>query len=524
MRWWFGLLVSAGVWAQTGIPLEIEVRSQPGNGWLDDATVEAFPLGPRGDRPAPGRTLECRTQSGRCTFQVPPWVFRITVRKSGYYDPADVLSSEVVEYIKVESLRPNRMRFELLEAGAISGTVYSEEGAPVRGAILRARRADPEPGRLPLQLWTISQLNGEFSLDNLPPGRYGVSIVPPETLRRQGLRRSPITGEYTGFAFQVYHPGVEEMTWITPVEITPGLRLPHRTVVLRRMRVYALEGALVHANNDEPLTEARVGLRTADEFHSDIFQPQAVEPDGRFHFPSLAPGDYELLVFRPGLELPWIVPVQVRESGMAPILLRVPEWQTLTVRTEGPDAGLARWLVELEGWNSVALPYLAERDQVVIRGLPPGHYTLRVETKEESYLAFARQGPVDVLSQGFDIREFAPAPITARLGMGTGSLYGWLIDDKGNHLSRGWVVVAPEDEGLRLRGDRTRVAWAGVEGRFEVEGLPPGRYQIFGLAARPRGELHSPAFWNRIGRAGLFLELQPRQRIPLELPVVEWTP
>ena len=156
-----------------------------------------------------------------------------------------------------------------------------------------------------------------FLAEDVPPGKYGLWIATPAGMRASARVTDAESGEAIGYPVMVYHTGVEEEHWVEPVEVWPGAQLRNRVVVIRRMRVYRLRGQLIDSLTEKPMTNGLVALRTGDGVHEEVYSQRMVHPQtGVFAFSLLAPGQYELLVYRspPGPSPPWVVPVTVERG------------------------------------------------------------------------------------------------------------------------------------------------------------------------------------------------------------------
>lgn len=525
MRWIALPVLLCALGGQPGARLSVSVRVQAGGAQLDDAAVEVAPVLGSGWRFARTAAAKCRTERGVCTFNnLPAGQFTVTVGKTGYFDAADPLEPKIVETLSLENGQRTELDFELTPGGRIAGTVYTESGERVAQSLLRARPFQPDPLRVPLRRWTYTDGQGNFSLEDLPPGQYGVYIVPPEDLRKRGLRRSEVTGEESGFAVQNFHQGMEELQWITPVTVEPGQELAHRTVVLRRWKVYRLRGALTDALTKQPMSEARVSLVSDDALHETLFAPRPVNPGGTFEFPSLAPGEYQLLVYRPGFETPWAVPVQVRETGTPELALAVPGWidvqAEVRMRRLPPESASARLILEpVAGTPPVSAP-VREPGVLSFGRLPPGRYRLFFEAQEQFFIAEAPSAEGDlrandlVLLEGADEKRFQTF-----IGSDGGAIDGLLVDGEAEPVTRGWAVLVPLDPILRRRGAFNRMVRVDGRGQFRITAIAPGRYRLIGLPARPSPGLTSAAFWTRHEQHGFDLPVQERDRIPIRVPV-----
>ncbi len=252
--------------------------------------------------------------------------------------------------------------------------------------------------------------------------------------------------EWTGYGTVVWHTSVEELRRIVPVDIAPGEDVRGYNVVLRKTRVYPIQGTLREWTL-KPLLHAKVSIRAEAEEPITLLAPRPVNaPTGDFEFPALPEGRYALLVYRDDAPEapPYAIPFESGEGipgdpALGPILksrhaVRIPPWRPVEGKvtilrpdpTAAPDpkapmqaqqpkpirrnpyaqpapvivsltpAGRpfaartdAVWLESSESsnWNAMEFP---------AKELPPGWYEFRVQAPEPWYVVSARGENTDL--------------------------------------------------------------------------------------------------------------------------------
>ncbi|WP_341946982.1 carboxypeptidase regulatory-like domain-containing protein [Microbacterium sp. LWH11-1.2] len=107
--------------------------------------------------------------SGGYAFpRLPAGDYEVTITTpGGYVAVTPITRNEQIAGADVENVD-----FELARLGAVDGTVRTDGGAPVPGAVIQVTG----PG-VPAQL--ITDADGSFGLGDLPPGTYTFTVVPP---------------------------------------------------------------------------------------------------------------------------------------------------------------------------------------------------------------------------------------------------------------------------------------------------------------------------------------------------------
>ncbi|MBA3974872.1 MAG: hypothetical protein C0504_11720 [Candidatus Solibacter sp.] len=530
MRWLLLLLAAAPAFGQ----LTVKVIEPGPEAPIEAVRVElrlAAGLGPasRLNRKYP----DCVTgPMGECVFDnLIPGSYAIRVSRAGFIDAEDLQTRVVALSLLMQSRKPVSVEVRLVRTGMIHGTVFSEDGKPVVLAPVRLRLMEPsEPGRRPPSILLRTDESGAFFAEDVPPGKWGMWIITPDRLRGSTQIVDPASGEAIGYPVMVYHTGIEEEHRVEPVEVWPGSQLRNRVIVIRKMRTYRIRGQLIDSRTGEPLGNARVALRTGDGVREEVYSQRTVHPQrGTFAFSFLSPGDYELLVYRPspGPSAPWIVPVAVeRGRGARELSLTVPQWsdvlgfvsfQSLAPRWIRPEARVSLFP---ESAEEEPLPAIHEGSRFVVRGLPPGRYTLDVMPPEGCYAADASIGDLGVLEEGFTLTEAGVAELRVFFGCEAASLRGEVRDSQDRPVTRAHVLIA---HGLLFprRLGKVQVHRTGAEGEFYFGNLAPGDYWVVAVKDKPKSTPDSQTFWRDYAKYGMKIMLKPNESLPVVLPLRE---
>jgi ABC-type nitrate/sulfonate/bicarbonate transport system ATPase subunit len=90
-----------------------------------------------------------------------------------------------------------------------------------------------------------------------------------------------------------------------------------------------------------------------------------------------------------------------------------------------------------------------------------------------SYVRSARSAGYDVLEQALNVQYNTAALVEIELAVDGGQIAG-IVADGGEST----VVLIP-DASRRHRPDQYRIAKSTAEGRFSINGVPPGDYRLF---------------------------------------------
>jgi hypothetical protein len=115
-------------------------------------------------------------------------------------------------------------------------------------------------------------------------------------------------------------------------------------------------------------------------------------------------------------------------------------------------------------------------------GLPP-----------DAYIVSARLGGADILEKGFTLRGDSPGPMDITVSGLGGRITGVVRSLQNEIVPSGRVVLVPEPA-MRDRTDLFKVATLDQYGRFNIQGITPGRYKIFAWDDVPIGAYFDSEF------------------------------
>lgn len=509
--------------------VQIQVVDAAGNHGLDDANITLTRLSFRAGDRAPSPVLCVTGDSGYCRLPLLPSArYTLTIERKGYLLERDPLLSRESYTFAADSKTEFRVRVPMIRGALMTGRVYDEKGRPAVGALLRLQSMSASRGRKrPYMMQARAGIDGWFTFDPIPPGRFGLSIIPPSSIRDSRRTVDRQSGETIGYPVHLWHTGIEEEHFVEPVDTWPGAELRNRLVVIRSMRLFSITGQLVDERTRTPIRDARVTLRTAGDIQDVVFRGSAVDPEtGRFDFPELAPGDYELLIDR-GMardSLPMIVPVRIDPARAVPDLhLTLPAWIPVAMRLREPTR-LESGDVSVEVVHA-ADPSLSVRARPVghsdfrVGPLPPGEYKVKVTPPDPYWIEAAVWGGSNVLSDGLKLVTPQEQPLVLNINAGAARLKGRVFDADDKPVGDGVVLAIPEDGARRRFQGAIRTARILPTGDYELNGLPPGTYRLVALPTIPDDTSDAPRIEARYRTDLLRIRLEPDARILLDLPV-----
>src|SRR5581483_11498133 len=135
---------------------------------------------------------------------------------------------------------------------------------------------------------------GEYRFANLPPGEYFLKVGPP--FNQQNLvDRSSGHDRLLDLFVTTYYPGTEDPAAATPLRLPPGGRLTSTDLVLGRSRGVRVSGEVIYGPEMPSGGSAQLSRGRWGQTPWVWTYPVGLK-NGRFEFPSVPPGPYDLTV------------------------------------------------------------------------------------------------------------------------------------------------------------------------------------------------------------------------------------
>lgn len=400
--------------------------------------VRSLGFADRPDAPdsLPAAHVRPTDEAGRARFEPIPaewWVVR--VRKDGYglvgasfpVPPAPATGEATVA---------------LAPACSLSGRVVDADGAPAPDVPVVAAPPEHAPGTEDgSAIRTRTDASGRFRLTDLAPGTWKIRVP---ARPRPRVERT------------VRLPGVETLDLVLP-----------------RVARAVVTGTVTDAETDRPLAGVAVNVG-ADRTVTD--------PDGRYRLECAAGAvrvDFDVEGYAREQSRETLAADSVTERDVA-----LSPGGTITGRVLGPDGPVvgvpvATAPVDMRnGWGRM-LGHGTDADgRFTVTGLASGEYAVVVATRDlytpGAPVALFQAATADpacrvVVAEGqrveHDVRVAAGLP-----------LHGVVVDEDGKPVAGGRVQAASAFAGL-LRDER--IVTTGTDGRFRLDGLPPGEATLF---------------------------------------------
>jgi hypothetical protein len=146
--------------------------------------------------------------------------------------------------------------------------------------------------------------------------------------------------------------------------------------------------------------------------------------------------------------------------------------------------------------QSAANAVVAADGSFQLRQISPGDYRVAVGQGVQlpnAYLKSIRLGAADLLNDPLRIERQPDGQIEIVLGTRPGEVSGRVLNDRQEPVPAVSVVLVP-NAGRAFRADLFEVTSTDVEGRFRLQGIPPGDYKVFAWEDVEVGAWQDPDF------------------------------
>jgi Carboxypeptidase regulatory-like domain len=426
--------------------------------------------------------------------------------------------------------------FRVERGGVVTGRVTDSDGNPLVAEPVYVAPADPKPNQtqpyrgLSDQRDIATDDRGVYRIYGLKPGRYLVSVgSDTRTMRAPGAK----------YYRRTFYPSASEESQAKVVEITSGGVAEDVDITLGPpQKTFSVSGHFVMADTGKPVQVSGFGYSMRDPATGQPtgdFASGSADSRGEFRAVGLVPGRYTVFAFQsPSENVDWyseMTEFEITDADVSNLAVRIRRGATVSgvVTVEGMSdrAAAARLLAgvrvygladrrEQVGPAGFVRPVTVEPDgSFRMTGIRPGKFRLNINTETKG-LAFAR---VEVggaeQRDGLEITEGAQVTgVRIVLAYGTGVIRGQVSFPGGGAPPQGTrVVVIARRAGSDSQG--TKGGEADTRGRFQIEGLSAGEYEVqaraFGTGPAYQSEPQRVSVGEGGGDLTLSLNLTPIQ-------------
>lgn len=448
-------------------------------------------------------------------------IYRITEVPAGNYQVAPVAPALVATdfnsfgqpgkaLMLSEGENVEGIDFSMVRGGVITGKVSQADGRPVIEERISITLAEQTDRQLPMAQsgTTSTDDRGVYRVFGLPAGKYKISIGQGPDNFFAGANQGRPTYE------RVFYPDVTNPDEAKVVELGEGSEATNIDITVgESLRRFAARGVVVDGETNQPIGNLRFGLQRVVGERNANFIGLTVLSDrlGEFRFENLTPGKYSVFIMpQQNSELRFDpVAFEIVDQDVTGIMLRTSRGASVsgTIMLEGSyDKTVQSKMAQLQlhayvrsegissGWaqSSSINPDGSFR----VGGLQAGVAQFQLGAQDRRLLTgfvlsrIERDGMV--LSRGVEIKageQISGLRITVVYG--TGSIRGTIKVENGPLPTGARLMIRlmkPEDPSFMVRPGEVD-----ARGRFAVEGVPAGSYDLYANSFIPGSRARPPS-------------------------------
>lgn len=433
--------------------------------------------------------------------------------------------------------------FHLRRMAVISGRVTDEDGDPVQGVpvfVLERRTS-----RKPAEPSYVNQANtddlGRYRVFDLPPGHYLVRAQGQDQRERMMLEGEGlvIEGKVAGIVERAttYYPSTTDLGRAAVVDVKAGDEATGIDISLVPEVPHALfriRGRVtVSAPKSEKLQIIVMALPRQDQTGQlDLEgrrQGLADQKTGQFEIRDVAPGAYRVMAFEAELERRASQDVDVVASDIDGVNLVLANGVDVfgKVQFEGAAASKGQNLVvritprDQEMFPFGGMAEVQADGTFVLKGVSPGSYSFQVTSDcRDCYAKAISVDGTDALEKGMEVSGGAgPSRIEVLYSSNTGIATG-VVTGKDDMPVGGATVILVSDKDSTLDGDHSNRASTDQNGRFEMRGMPPGKYSAFAFEKVEADDLGDPDALQRVRKVADSVDISANQTVTMQLKLI----
>jgi carboxypeptidase family protein len=442
---------------------------------------------------------------------LPAGKYEVNVKLLEVYVPADPAGRRSRSITLDEGEEAKGIDFALVRGGVITGRLLDAGGNSIAGALVVANTTD-QAGVRGLE-WgllhnrdTLTDDRGVYRIYGLPAGRYRVS-ADGSRIGPNGDTVSDRSKRYP----RIYHPNVTDEKQAAIVKVKEGAEASGIDINLgKKMAIYEVTGRVIDPETGLPLSQRREMVSchrvNSEGIHTESFSIYAtVDSQGNFRFAGLTPGRYGLeFSLRSSKEEPYTghTIFEVKNENVSGLEIRTTRQiviKGVAVFDNHSNPELIDWVPyatisasiiptdDPSTTSHMGSSYIDTDGSFSLLGLKPGIVRLlasSINLKPLPHILRVEKDGVE-LKNGIEVKPGDQVTgIRLIMTYGTGAIRGQ-IKVGGGTLPENteFLVIAKHKDVINYYGH----AKTDSKGRFVIEGLIAGEYEVQASAEQPNG-------------------------------------
>jgi protocatechuate 3,4-dioxygenase beta subunit len=412
--------------------------------------------------------------------------------------PLQILDNQTVD----------RLDLSLPRGGVITGRILDEFGEPLSDVQMSVQQYQSTQGQrrlVPMGRQTATNDIGEFRLFGVPPGQYYVTAT--------WRSNNPMSNEDRTAYAPMYFPGTENAAQAQRLTLAAGQEISDLVMALKPIRATRVTGTAT-TSDGRPFTGMVMAMSSGG---GGVFTPPIpgqVRPDGTFMISGLAPGEYTLRAqtFGPSGPEGEVATATITATGddIADLHLVGAKLSVVSGRivvdpaiASAQPTALSLMLMPVEPGMMMgigAVPGRMADDGTFELRSPPGKMRINLMNAGGWFLRAVRLNGTDLIDAGF---EFKPGENVSGLEVEitnkTTVISGRVTNARSEPVKEYSAIAFSQDrERWKAAGRYQGIGRPDQDGRFKINGLPPGDYYVIALDKIEQGQSSDPDFLDAI--------------------------
>jgi protocatechuate 3,4-dioxygenase beta subunit len=484
---------------------------------------------------------------------IPPGRYEMAISRDGYLPqryaqengqgPGAVLSLGAGQ-------RMTDLIFKLQKTAVITGRVVDEDGEPmirVPVEVLRRRSVNGTVKFEPLGSESTDD-QGTYRVFGLSPGRYFVRVRPEGREGSFAIFRGDSDDEdesapppKISYA-ETYYPGTTDSASASAIDVKAGDEIPRIDFFMtprEAARTYRIRGHVTNmlAGQSEGFVTVLAMPRNGEDLNSfGRFAAQPNQKTNNFEIAQVPPGSYTVaaVIFGGGRTRAATQEVEVINADVDSVSLVLTRGVDISGRVtfDGPMAATSPVNIVLQSQRAnmpflSTTPVIAKPDgSFTLTEVADGSYSIHAFSQcRECYLESATANGIDLLEQGVLVGSGnAPTSIDLVYSSNTGKASGTVTRADDLPVPGAYVVLVKDNDPRAEDDQRFQTTTTDQYGKFEISGIPPGRYKAIALAKGDSDSYTDPDFIKPYAAKADSVDVRTGSTASLQLKVNSVTP
>jgi len=479
--------------------------------------------GPMGSGSGWKSTSATSDADGRFTFTgLTPGRYMITATHAGYINqgPGGGLHNRTVVVGPGQNV--DDFTVTLNPQSVITGHITDAESKPLAGVTVQVLKRRYQPGGAELSEEGAADTNkaGEYRIAPLQPGKYYLRAMfsePPPSKPGSNLTYVP-----------TYYPGTPDAASAVPLLVVPGAELAGMDLTLKLQHTFIIKGRTVDALSKLPVGESEVTLAPAEGSAGASPYHATADAKGNFELRGVPTGDYVAMAQKvsdsDSGSKSGRASITVQDANLTGVDILIAKGVEVSgrLRVEGKTSlNLSQMTGTLDSTDSGATDSAIDVDNATVK--PDGSFAFHDVPEGNYRISFSP------IPQGFFLKADGELTITVTRGQpvrgldlvlssGAARMEGTVVND--DQPAPGAAIVLIPSAGRRGQPRYYKHAVTDRQGRFSLQGIIPGDYQVFAFEEMQRNAFMDPDFLAEYEGHGKEVTLTEGDDLKVQLDVI----